>query len=268
MSPSTTDYARYIWQMINGFRSNAEQGMAEHRRRDVAPYLDLTPPLRILDVANGRLRPQYTILKAAGHHVYGIDLVNRPRFSRADVAYEVARRLYTWKLGIPTNMANGRTLVCSDVGVLPFPDHYFDLATSVAAFEHFRDVPAVVAELGRVIRPGGVIWVSIHLFTCPSGGHNASFTEYPLRNVPANIDPWDHLRKRRLPFTVPLNEWRKDQYLATFARHFQVLKDYCLMREGEELLTPAIASELSNYSQDELTCGAYVIVARKAAEPR
>jgi hypothetical protein len=35
------------------------------------------------------------------------------------------------------------------------------------------------------------------------------------------------------------------------------------MREGERLLTPAIQTELSDYSRDELTCGAYVILARK-----
>ena len=35
------------------------------------------------------------------------------------------------------------------------------------------------------------------------------------------------------------------------------------MREGERLLTPEIEAELAAYSRDELTCGAYVIVARK-----
>jgi hypothetical protein len=92
-----------------------------------------------------------------------------------------------------------------------------------------------------------------------------SFTEFPLRRVPAGVDPWDHLRKRRLPFTVPLNEWRRDRYLEEFARYFQVVKHYCAMREGEELLTSEIMVELSDYSRDELTSGAYVIVARKTS---
>ena len=58
-------------------------------------------------------------------------------------------------------------------------------------------------------------------------------------------------------------EWGQGQYLAEFKKHFEILKDYCATREGEHLLTPQIESELSNYSRDELTCGAYVIVARK-----
>ncbi len=36
------------------------------------------------------------------------------------------------------------------------------------------------------------------------------------------------------------------------------------MREGENFLTPQIENELSKYTRDELTCGAYVILARKS----
>ncbi len=263
MSPALTDYLRYTWQMLDGERSRGERDMAERRRREVAPYLDMHRPLRVLDLANGRLRPQYMLLKNAGHKVYGVDLVNRPRLTKIDLAYRVARWIYAWKLGLPAEDPRRETLLCADVGVLPFPDNSFDLTTSVAAFEHFLDVPAVVAELYRVTRPGGVVWACIHLFTSPTGGHNLSFTEFPLRTVPVGVDAWDHLRKRHLPFHVPLNEWRKDQYLEAFARHLEVIEHYCLMREGEALLTPVIEAELSAYSQEELTCGAYIIIARK-----
>jgi len=263
MSPYIVDYLSYTWQMLNGFRANGEREIAQERKRDISPYINANQDLRVLDVANGHLRPQYTLLKAAGYQVYGIDWVNRPQSSWIDVAYRVARWLYVRKLGLPAEVAAAQTLVCGDVGNLPFPDNSFDLVTSVAAFEHFLDVPTVVAELYRVIRPGGLAYTRIHLFTSPSGGHNLSFTEFPLRTIPAGVAPWDHLRQRRLPFSVPLNEWRRAQYLETFARHFHILKHYCAMREGEELLTPALEAELSTYDRDELTCGAYVIVARK-----
>ena len=263
MSPQILDYPRYAWQLLHGQRSWMERTISEQRQRDVAACLDVERPLRVLDLANGRLRPQYALLKAMGHDVYGIDLVNRPLSSWKDRAYSVARRLYTWNLGIPGASGMDGTLACGNVGALPYPDASFDLATSVAAFEHFLDVPAVVAELRRVLRPGGVVWVAVHLFTCPSGGHNLSFTEYPLRTLPKGVEPWDHLRRRRLPFTVPLNEWRQDQYLDEFARHFEIVKSYCATREGEDLLTPEIAEDLADYSRDELTCNSLVIVARK-----
>ncbi|MEN9935464.1 MAG: hypothetical protein RLZZ387_2043 [Chloroflexota bacterium] len=265
MSPQLADYPRFAWQLLRGDRAAWERSNAEGRERDIAPYLDTSRRLRVLDLGNGRLRPQYAILRAQGHEVYGVDLANRPLGSWKDVAYRLARPIYASRLGAPLGSGAGGTLLCGDVGRLPLPDESFDLVTSVAAFEHFLDVPAVLAELARILRPGGVVWAMIHLFTSPSGGHNLSFTELPLRSVPEGVDAWDHLRKRRLPFTVPLNEWRAHQYREAFMRHFELLSEYCWGREGELLLTPEIEAELAGYSRDELTCATLVMVARKPA---
>jgi SAM-dependent methyltransferase len=266
MSLQIRDYAGFAWQLFSGTRSNGERWTAEKRQGDIAPYLGQTTSLRVLDLANGRLRPQYTLLRAAGHQVYGIDLINHSQRGWVDLAYRIGRWLYTWRLGLPGRMAAARTLIRGDVSTLPFPDSAFDLVTSIAAFEHFLDVPTVIAELHRVVRPGGIIWICIHLFTSLSGGHNLSLAEVPLRSVPEGVDPWDHLRQRRLPISVPLNEWRKDRYLEEIANHFEILDHYCATQEGEHLLTPEIERELADYSQEELTCCSYVILARRITE--
>jgi SAM-dependent methyltransferase len=262
MTQRIKDYVRYGRQLLDGFRGRHERHLAQIRQDDIASYLDGKEPLRILDLANGHLRPQYILLKAAGHRVYGIDIVNRPGPTWVNTAYRMARWIYIKKLGSSASNHAG-TLACGNVAHLPFSENSFDLVTSIAAFEHFYDVPSVVAEIRRVTRPGGLVWVWIHPFTSLSGGHNLSLTEIPLRTIPAGIDPWDHLRRRHLPFHVPLNKWRIDQYVKTFESHFQILKRYCAMREGEEFLTQEIENELSPYSRDELTCGGYVILAHK-----
>jgi len=262
MIDKVKDYAHFGRQLINGERLKHERWIAELRHADLVPHLEEKNPLAVLDLANGQLQPQYKILRAQGHHVYGIDMVNHPKRGWRDCAYVIARRLYTRKLQ-PTYSKFDDTLICGDVSILPFHDQSFDLVTSVAAFEHFLDVPAVLRETHRVLRSGGMLWALVHLFSSPSGGHNFNLSEIPLRNIPRGIDPWDHLRKRRLPFHVPLNEWRRDQYLEEFQKHFEILKHYCAMREGEHLLTPQIENELSDFSRDELTSGAYVIVGRK-----
>ena len=262
MITTLREYLQYFWQLLNGLRSAGERQIAAERDRDIAPYVGMNCSLRVLDLGNGSLRPQYTLLQGAGHFAYGIDWVNRPRWNSFNAAYAIARAIYRWKLGMPVKDGL-KTLICGDVATLPFPAESFDLVTSVAAFEHFLNVPAVVSEVARVLKPGGLIYARIHLFACPSGGHNVKITEIPLRCLPKGVDAWDHLRKRRLPFFVPLNEWRANQYLQEFSRRFEVLKHYCAMREGEHLLTSEIESELSNYNRDELTCGAYVIIARK-----
>jgi hypothetical protein len=125
------------------------------------------------------------------------------------------------------------------------------------------DVPSVVTEVHRVLQPGGIAWIGIHPFTSLSGGHNLTATEIPLRKLPLGIEPWDHLRKREIPITVPLNEWRIHQYLEEFSKHFEILKNYCAVREGKSFLTKELEIELVDYSRDELTCLAYIIVARK-----
>lgn len=261
--PYLSDYPRYAWQLINGERTNGELRLAQWRERDLAAHLDISAPLRILDLANGRLRPQYAILRGAGHQVYGVDIINRPALNWTDIAYQAARWIYKWRLRPVNRIASGETLICGNVNWLPFPEQCFDLVTSIAAFEHFLDVPHVVSELYRVLRPGGIVWVSVHLFTSPSGGHNVSFTEIPLQRVPNGVDAWDHLRRRRLPFSVPLNEWRRDQYLEAFGRRFSLIEHYPAAYEGEALLTSEIAAELADYDREELICHAYVIVARK-----
>jgi SAM-dependent methyltransferase len=260
---SSLDYVVYLWQILSGFRITHERNLSALRQADVQPYIDLSQSRFILDVANGRLRPQYTLLRAAGHRVYGIDLINRPRQNMTDALYVVARRLFAWRLHVSSSTINGRTLVNGDVGVLPFAADTFELITSIAAFEHFLDVPQVVSELRRVTRPGGLAWVCIHPFTALSGGHNLSLTEIPIRHVPDNVEPWDHLRQRRLPFHVPLNEWRVNQYLDCVSQHFEILKHYCALREGEKFFTPEVERALPAYTREEVTCLAYIIMARK-----
>jgi SAM-dependent methyltransferase len=260
-SPYFIDYISAFQDLYSGRRLHNEQIMARQRQLDIAPYLDVGHSLRILDLANGRLRPQYYILKAAGHQVYGIDIANRPEGDRTDAMYGFARFLYTRPLSI--DGSKDATLVCGDVADLPFANNYFDLVTSMAAFEHFLDVPSVVAELHRVLRVGGVAWIGIHLFTSLSGGHNLRFMEIPLRTVPPDVEPWDHLRKRRIPFSVPLNEWRKQQYVEEFARYFELLKVYHPSPEGEAFLTPEIEAELCDYSRDELLNRSCILVVRK-----
>ena len=49
------------------------------------------------------------------------------------------------------------TVILGDALALPFPDGVFDAAVCVRVLHHFSDPGPVVAELGRVIRPGGLL---------------------------------------------------------------------------------------------------------------
>lgn len=255
------DYTAFFIDIITGRRTRAELSAARRRAEHCSSYLQ--SPMTVLDLANGALSPQSYILSNEGHSVYGVDLVNKPGMSLRSFAYAFARSVF--RCFLPRTKTSTGTLdfIQANVSSLPLKNESVDLVTSMAAFEHFLDVPTVLSECHRVLRTGGVIWVYIHLFTSLSGGHNVGMRLAGVSDLPEGIEPWDHLRARRLPFTVPLNEWRMKDYVGAFEEHFEIDKVECVGREGEQLLTPAILKELSDYSEEELTCATLHIAARK-----
>jgi 2-polyprenyl-3-methyl-5-hydroxy-6-metoxy-1,4-benzoquinol methylase len=100
-----------------------------------------SPPLRILDVGCGTgLNAQH--LAAKGHTVVGIDL--------SPVAIEKFRQ------------KGFEGIVCDvekEKGV-PFPSCSFDLVFASEVVEHIADTGTFLAELSRLVRPGGTLILS------------------------------------------------------------------------------------------------------------
>lgn len=61
---------------------------------------------------------------------------------------------------LPSDIAGRLEIRPGDVMRLPFPDASFDVVTSVEAISHYLDVSQGLAEIARVLRPGGVLVVS------------------------------------------------------------------------------------------------------------
>lgn len=77
-------------------------------------------------------------------------------------------------------------LTLADAERLPWADETFDAAICNFVFEHFRDPHSALRELDRVLRPGGLLFVSIprfnslqdrlYRFTTKGGGHLHHYT--------------------------------------------------------------------------------------------
>jgi ubiquinone/menaquinone biosynthesis C-methylase UbiE len=57
------------------------------------------------------------------------------------------------------NLASRVRFTVADLADLPLPDDSADLVVSTASLHHWADPGAVIASLGRVLRPGGQMWI-------------------------------------------------------------------------------------------------------------
>lgn len=262
-------FLEWMVELIRGKRLASERYILDLREKDTSSEIDWQVQQRVLDVGSGRLRPQLQLLVRGGHQVSGVDLANDDAWSVKSAAYVLARLIFAGQLEFSRlrAKAGGKAqLVAANVEKLPFADSSFDVISSVAAFEHFDNPEVVLAELWRVLRPGGVVWLWIHNYTALSGGHNAGNSFPPLKQIPPGMEPWDHLRKRREAISVPLNGWRMGKYLEAVSERFQVLKEYVPITEGEGYLSADVEAELKEYKREELLAAAYVIVGKKRVE--
>jgi SAM-dependent methyltransferase len=123
----------------------------------VRQILDRLPPGRALDAACGTGR-HAAYLAGLGHQVIGVD-------SSPDMLAPAQAR-------VPQ-----AGLVCGDLHRLPVPDEAVDLVVCALALVHVPALAPALAELARVLRPGGHLVVSdIHVMSLYLGGV-ASVTE-------------------------------------------------------------------------------------------
>ena len=108
--------------------------LAEPRRGAVILDAGCGPGRLALDLA--RARPDAV--------VHGVDI--------AAGAIEVATE-HAARAEVPAHFHR------ADLAELPFEDDTFDLVVSTISYHHWARVPEVVAELARVLRPDGRLWV-------------------------------------------------------------------------------------------------------------
>jgi ubiquinone/menaquinone biosynthesis C-methylase UbiE len=105
-------------------------------------YLELDRPLRILDLGSGR-GAFCGELARQGNEVVGVDPSGQ--FTRIAKTYV---------------NPSGR-FVLGTGEALPLSSECFDRAVSVCVMEHTKDDAAVLAEVGRVLKPGGIFALSL-----------------------------------------------------------------------------------------------------------
>lgn len=238
----------------------------------------------ILDLGCGQRAVQMALFQAEGAEITGIDM-EVPTFQMNwKVFFKVVRInglerafkslirhiLFDRRFYRALSKKYGETVSFDHLDIrimdatrLSFRDKKFDFIYSIWVFEHIDDVDKALSELNRVLKPGGIAWVGIHLYPSLSGGHNLDWMN-PDISPPENIPPWDHLLENRYPANAFLNKFTLKQHRKLFARHFKIL-DEQLSEEGHAILTPELEKQLgeNGYTREDLLTRIAIFICRK-----
>jgi SAM-dependent methyltransferase len=127
-----------------------------------------------------------------------LDIGCAPQGYALERALELGASLYAG-IGLDDNLKPAKCLFGrSGMGLLlhmdgmraEFPDESFDVAVSMSAFEHISDPGLALAEVFRLLVPGGKLLLTFEpVWTC-SYGHHLHFLG---ADVMSRIQPWSHL---------------------------------------------------------------------------
>jgi demethylmenaquinone methyltransferase/2-methoxy-6-polyprenyl-1,4-benzoquinol methylase len=111
-------------------------------RRELVRHIARFKPRRILDVATGTAGVAIALARATGADVVGVD-ISEPMLERG------RKRVYDAGLDQHIRLERARA------EELPFADGSFDAVSFTYLLRYVADPAATLAELGRVLRPGG-----------------------------------------------------------------------------------------------------------------
>ena len=202
------------WQ--EGFTGGADPEYVEQILPLAAEHLE--GATRVLDVGTGDGQVARLALQAGARGAVGVD----PTWAQITVARD---------------RGTGPVYARAEAAALPFAGASFDAAVACLVFEHIEDVDAAMAELGRVLVPGGRF-----LF----------FLNHPLLQTPGSgwiddqvLDP-------------PEQYWRIGPYL---------VEDHSLEEVDKGVLIPFVHRPISRYVNAMAAAGLLVVHMEEPVPP-
>jgi SAM-dependent methyltransferase len=157
------------------------------------------------------------------------------------------------QLGVP-RLPEPRVLQM-DAEKMTFADATFDFVFSCSTFEHLSDPGAVIDQINRVLRPGGIAHTTLHLYTSDSGCHDPRISSGRREELPL----WSHLRAehfRKVQGNAYLNKIRLADWRRLFLSKLPNVSLRAVEDKNQTLRTELAqlrrAGELSDYADEEL----------------
>ena len=159
-----------------------------------------------------------------------------------------------WKKELHVDSLPKITLLQGDICTGPPVESAFDLVASWATLQCIPDPKSAVRNMIAALRPGGVLYFGVHLYTYDTGHHDVRAFSQQLDKLP----PWGHLRETTKHLIRPgayLNEWRLQQWRDLLAEqapgHTEFLDDFKEVRQSTRM-TDELREELEEFSDEEL----------------
>jgi SAM-dependent methyltransferase len=182
------DLSARIYERIKRYDAGDEQWfLGLPLARALAPI----PAPLVLDVATGTGRLPRALLR-------------QPAFDGRVIGLDLSRRMVREAVRRTAQFSDRLTLIWQDARRLPFDDDTFDGVTCLEALEFTPSPREVVAELVRVLRPGGVLLVTNRV------GRDAKFL--PGRAFPR--DAFERLLRQFPLEEIRVRPWQMDYDLA------------------------------------------------------
>jgi SAM-dependent methyltransferase len=182
------DWSAHVYERIKKFDTGDEQWFLG---LPLVRALELIPAPFVLDVATGTGRLQRALMR-------------QPAFDGRIVGLDLSRRMLREAVRRTAQFADRLTYIWQDARRLPFDDDVFDAVTCLEALEFTPDPREVLAELVRVLRPGGVLLVTNRI------GRDARF-------LPGRAFPRDEFSRLLGEFAleeIKVRPWQLDYDLA------------------------------------------------------
>lgn len=160
-----------------------------------------------------------------------------------------------WARTIGARQYRDPILVQGDICAATPRPGWFDLVISWSVFEHLPEPQAALAHVLESLCPGGVFYLSLHLYTSHSGNHDIRAFTGQEKQLPL----WAHLRPSVSHLIKPsayLNEWRLDRWRQLFSElapgYKEILETYDNFEKYSRFMTADLRQELSAYTDEEL----------------
>jgi SAM-dependent methyltransferase len=103
-----------------------------------------------------------------------------------------------------------------DATVMKFQDGEFDLVLSRSAMEHIQPIEAVLREMVRVVRPGGMIYLGIDPFFWVRGCHKRAVVDIPWAHARMDIEDFTRFVEQHETSDIAAKRRRRIETLNRF----------------------------------------------------